>query len=438
MPVQTRIPPHSLDAEVSVLGALLIDKDAIIAVSEFLRPEHFYLESHQQIYEAALTLYEKREPIDVLTVADTLKKKRALAKIGGTSYLGELVNQVPTSAHVEHYGRIVKDAAIKRSLMQTAAKLTEASFDDTVTSEQLLDQAEQQIFALSQAHLSRSFIPIKQALSESFDRLDELHKSPGGLRGIPTGFKDLDDTLAGFQRSNLIILASRPGVGKTTLALNIARHVTVNEKLTVGFFSLEMSQEELVDRLLVAQADIDAWRLKTGKLDEADFTKFSDAMGILADSSLFIDDTPGLSLLEMRTKARRLQVEKDLDLIIVDYLQLVQSPRKWDSRVTEVSEISMGLKNLARELKIPVLALSQLSRAVEQRGTKRPQLADLRESGSIEQDSDVVMFLWRENEDDLENIELSIAKHRNGPLRAIKLRFRGDRIRFFGTETKRS
>jgi len=267
--------------------------------------------------------------------------------------------------------------------------------------------------------------------------LDELQKKAGGLRGVPTGFRDLDDTLAGMQDSNLLILAGRPALGKTSLALNIAQQAAVKAKIPVGFFSLEMSQEELVDRLLVSQGDIDAWRLKTGRLDEADFSRLSDAMGELAETPLFIDDTPGISVLEMRTKARRLQAEHGLKLLIVDYLQLARSNRRWDSRVQEVSEISQGLKNLARELKIPVLALSQLSRAVEARGVKIPQLADLRESGALEQDADVVMFLYREDEEDLEKISLKIAKHRNGPLRTIQLFFKGNRVSFYEAEVKR-
>jgi len=277
---------------------------------------------------------------------------------------------------------------------------------------------------------------VREALAESFDRLDELHKQAEGLRGVPTGFKDLDSALAGMQKSNLLILAARPGVGKTTLALNIAQSLAVEHSRPVAIFSLEMSKEELVDRLLVAQADIDAWKLKTGKLSEEDFTALSNAMGVLAEAPLYIDDTPALSITEMRTRARRLQVDVGIDLLIVDYLQLARS-RHLENRVQEVSEISQGLKNLARELKIPVLALSQLSRAVEQRGEKRPQLADLRESGSIEQDADVVMFLWRDDEENLENVTLDIAKHRNGPLASIKLYFKGDRIRFYGRETKR-
>jgi len=300
-----------------------------------------------------------------------------------------------------------------------------------------MDQAEQQLFSLSQKHMKRAFLPIRDALAESFDRIDELHKAGEGLRGVPTGFADMDDTLAGMQDSNLLILAGRPGMGKTALSLNIAQHAAVVAQIPVGLFSLEMSKEEVVDRLLVSQADIDAWRLKTGRLTPQDFEKLSSAMGILAEAPLFIDDTPGLSVLEMRTKARRLLADVGLKLLVVDYLQLAVG-RNLENRVQEVTEISQGLKNLSRELKIPILALSQLSRAVEHRGSKQPQLADLRESGAIEQDADVVMFLYREDEEDLENMKLWIAKHRNGRLRVIALRFRGDRIRFFGMEKRKA
>jgi len=434
---EVRIPPHSEEAESCVLGALLIDKDAIVSVAEFLRPEHFYNQANVSIYRACLDLYEERKPIDIITLKEKLKAQKNLTKIGGFAYLTSLVNSVPTAAHVEQYGRIVKDNYTKRELIASASKITESAFDEGQEAADVLDQAEQSIFGLSQKHLKQVFIPVKDALAESFDRLDELHKQAGGLRGVPTGFKDLDNTLAGMQNSNLLILAARPGIGKTALCLNIAQYATVKEALPVGFFSLEMSKEELVDRLLVVQADIDAWKLKTGRLDEEDFSRLSEAMGILAEAPLYIDDTPALSVLEMRTKARRLMSEKGLRLLVVDYLQLMRSTRRWENRVQEVSEISQGLKNLARELKIPVLAVSQLSREVEKRGSRRPQLADLRESGAIEQDSDVVMFLWREDEEDMENVELEVAKHRNGPLRRLKLRFRGDRIRFYGMETRR-
>ena len=434
-----KVPPHSEEAEKSVLGACLIDKDAVISVVEFLRPEHFYDENHGQIFEAILVLYEDRAPIDIITLTEKLKKQKALKRTGGATYLSELASSVPTAANIEHYGHIIKDDYTKRMLISAAARVSEQAFDESSEADQVLDKAEQEIFALSQAHLKQVFIPVKDALAESFDRLDELHKKASGLRGVPSGFKDLDNMLAGFQASNMIVLAARPGIGKTALALNIARHVAVEEKTPVGFFSLEMSKEELVDRLLIRQAEIDAWKLKTGKLEEDDFTKLSEAMGALGDvaeAPLFIDDTPAASVLEMRTKARRLQVEHGLELIIVDYMQLVRG-RQRENRVQEVSEISMGLKNLARELKIPVIAVSQLSRAVEVRGGARPRLADLRESGSIEQDADVVVFLYREDEENPENITLEIAKHRNGPTGNFKLRFVPSRISFYGLEVKR-
>lgn len=435
--LNVRIPPHSKEAEESVIGAMLLDRDAVIAVGEFLHPEDFYDERLREIYQACLDLYQERTPIDVLTITDKLKARKSLKNIGGTAFLADLANKVPTAAHVEHYGKIVKDTATKRALMSAATKLVDMSFDDGKSAGEALDEAESSIFSLAQKNLTKSFTSVRTALAESFDRLDELHKQGEGMRGIPTGFSGLDDALAGMQKSNLLILAARPGVGKTSLAMNIAQYVAVQLKRPVGFFSLEMSKEELIDRLLVAQADIDAWKLKTGKLGEDDFTKLSNAMGELAEASLFIDDTPALSVLEMRTKARRLQVEHGLDFLIVDYLQLARS-RNLENRVQEVSEISQGMKNLARELKIPVMVLSQLSRAVESRVGNKPQLSDLRESGSIEQDADVVMFLWREDAEKSENFMLDIAKHRNGPLRSIPLFFKGDRIKFFGRDEKRA
>jgi len=431
-----RVPPHSKEAEQSVLGSLLIDKDAVVSIAPLLRPEHFYESAHQRIFGAILSLFEEREPIDLVTLQDALKKKRALKNVGGASYLATLADKVPTAANVDAYAKIVKDLSIKRELISAATNAVEMAFDESNPTDQVLDKTEQAIFSLSQQHLAKNFIPVKDALAESFDRLDELHKKAGGLRGVPSGFTDIDDCLAGMQDSNLLILAARPGIGKTSLALNIARNVAVTYKQPVGFFSLEMSSEELIDRLLVAQADIDAWRLKTGRLKEDDFVKLSDAMGILAEAPLFIDDTPAMSVLEMRTKARRLQIEEGVKLLIVDYLQLATSSRRWDNRVQEVSDISQSLKNLARELKIPVLSLSQLSRAIEMRGGKEPQLADLRESGAIEQDADVVMFLYHKDEEDRENVTLKVAKHRNGPLKMISLRFKGNRISFYGM-TKR-
>lgn len=430
---QVKTPPHSEEVEASLLGALLINRDAIVEVAEFLKPEFFYRETHGHIYKACLKLYEAREPIDVVTVAEELKKQKVLKKIGGVDYLTDLIDKVPTAAHTTYYAKTIKALATRRSLIGVGADLNEMAFDEARDIDEIMDRAEQSIFAMSQQTVDRVFIPIKSALAESFDRLDELYKHAGGLRGIPTGFKDLDDTLAGMQDSNLIILAARPGMGKTAFALNIAHYAAMQGQVPVGIFSLEMSKEELVDRLLVSQADIDAWRLKTGRLEPDDFSRLSDAMGVLADAPIYIDDTPGLSVLEMRTKARRLKAEHNLKLLVVDYLQLIRG-RGLENRNVEVGEISQGLKNLARELKIPVLSLAQLSRAIEHRGTKVPQLADLRESGSIEQDADVVMFLYRENDDDLSAVKLGIAKHRNGGLRTIDLFFKGDRIKFYGME----
>jgi len=435
-----KVPPHDLEAEKSVLGAALIDPSAMNLVFEFLRPEHFYNPEHQLIFSAMLTQFEKQEPIDLITLRNELKKEGSLKKTGGAAYLSDLINTVPTAAYIEHYGHIVKDHYTKRKLIELASKLVESSFDEKGDAKKLLDNAEKEIFALSQQHLHQDFLELKEVLADSFDRLEEFIKSGTKLRGVTTGFSALDNKLAGLQASNLIIIAARPGVGKTTLALNIALNIAVKEKKPVGFFSLEMSKEELVDRLLVGQADIDAWKLKTGRLSDDDYKSLTEAMGDLSEAPIFIDDSPGISVLEMRTKARKLMVEKNIKLLIVDYLQLADSGRRFDSRVQEVSFISQGLKNLARELKIPVIAVSQLSRAVEQRGTRKPQLADLRESGAIEQDADVVCFLYQDEDTDdlLEKnkrlIRLYIAKHRNGPTGEIELMFRADRVKFFGVD----
>ncbi len=431
-----RILPHDLDAEKSVLGAILIDSEAIVKVADLLHSESFYHPSHQHIYASMEALYEKRQPIDAVTLTNQLKKMKQLTEIGGASTVAELTTLVSTSANVVHYAKLVSETYIKRRLISTSGELSELAFDDSKEVEDIVDAAEQKIFALSQSHVKKAFTPIKETLAESFERLDELQRSGGDLRGLPTGFADLDGILAGLQKSNLIILAARPGMGKTAFALNITMHASVVAKKKVGIFSLEMSREELVDRLLVGQADIDAWKLKTGRLDNQDFLKLSDAMGVLADAQIFIDDTPGMSIFEMRTKARRLMSEHKIDLLVVDYLQLAHGRTK-DNRVQEVAEISGGLKNIARELRVPVIALSQLSRAVESRGEKIPQLSDLRESGSIEQDADVVMFLYRKDDDIRESANLKIAKHRNGGLGEIDLYFRGDRVRFYGMDTKR-
>lgn len=433
--VDKRVPPHDIDAEESVLGSILIDPEAIIKVGELIRPETFYDSSHQAIYEAMEILYENRKPIDAVTLTNQLKKMKQLKHAGGSARIAELSNLVSTAANVVNYAQLIVETFVKRRIITMSGELAQKAFDPGVETNELMDLAEQKVFRVSQTRTDKSFTPLKDTLVESFERLDELQRSGDDLRGVPTGFVDLDRVLAGLQKSNLLILAARPGMGKTALALNIAQYVAVSAGKKVGFFSLEMSKEELVDRLLVSQADIDAWRLKTGRLDQQDFLKLSDAMGVLADAPLFVDDTPGMSIYEMRTKARRLASEQNIDLIVMDYLQLAHGQTR-DNRVQEVGEISQGLKNIARELKIPVLALSQLNRAVESRGEKAPQLSDLRESGSIEQDSDVVMFLYRDNDEVRESMKLKIAKHRNGPLGTIDLFFRGDRIKFFDMESK--
>ncbi len=434
--VDKKLPPHSLEAEQSVLGAIMIDKNAIVEVAGFLRTEHFYDERHGAIFSAMLSLYEERKPIDLLTLAEKLKATKNFKDVGGSGYLAELTGVVPTAAHIEHYGQIVRELHAKRELIRASALMAEMAFDSTKKLADVLDDAESRVFSISQANVSRNVVPLKEVLAQTFDRLDEIQKRGGGMSGIPSGFRDLDSALAGFQDSNLIILAARPGVGKTTLLLDFCRNIAVKEKLPVCFFSLEMSIEELGNRLVVSQSGVDAWKLKTGKLDDDDYDKIQEAMGVMADAPFFIDDTPGISLMEIRTKARRMQLEHGLKLIIVDYLQLVNAGRTFESRVQEVSLISSSLKNLARELKVPVIAASQLNRQVESRGSKKPQLADLRESGSIEQDADVVMFIYRpeENKDmapsDKIPTILSIDKHRNGALTEINLMLHGPKQQF--------
>ncbi len=431
-----RIPPNSNEAEQAVLGALLIDHEAINAVSQLVKPDYFYEENNKTIFTSMLTLYEERKPIDLLTLTHMLKKKKKYDEIGGSSYLTSLANAVPTAANIEHYAQILKEAYIRRTLIKLAGQMTDMSFGEDNNADELLDNAEQNIFSLSQESIKQGFIHVRDALAESFDKLDELHRKKSAFRGVETGFVDLDVLLSGLQDSNLIVLAARPGQGKTAFVVNVAQHVAANNKIPVGMFSLEMSKEELVDRLLISQANIDAWKLKTGKLSEEDFEKLSTAMGELAEAPIYIDDTPGASIAEMRSKARRLQLEHGMKLLIVDYMQLINPGRRFDNRVQEVSFVSQSLKNLARELKIPILAVSQLSRAVEHRGERRPQLADLRESGAIEQDADVVVFLYTQDEEFTPQriVKVNVAKHRNGPLGERELLFRGDRIKFFNVE----
>src|SRR3989338_6838529 len=431
----SRIPPNNIEAEQAVLGALLIDHEAINTVSQMVKPEYFYEDNNKKIYKCMLSLYEERKPIDLLTLTHILKKKKSYDQIGGSEYLTSLANSVPTAANIEHYANILRETYLRRSLITVAGTMTDLSFSDN-EAEEVLNRVEQEIFSLSQESVRQGFIHVREALAESFDKLDELHKREALYRGIATGFVDLDLLLSGLQDSNLIVLAARPGQGKTAFVVNVAQYVASILKIPVGIFSLEMSKEELVDRLLISQANIDAWKLKTGKLSEEDFGKLSEAMGELADAPIYIDDTPGISIAEMRSKARRLQIEHGLKLLIVDYMQLVNPGRRFENRVQEVSFISQNLKNLARELKIPVLTVSQLSRAVEHRGERRPQLADLRESGAIEQDADVVVFLYTQEEEFTPQriVKVNVAKNRNGPVGEKELLFRGDRIKFFNID----
>jgi len=438
-----KIPPQSIEAEQSVLGSLLMDKDAIIKVADILRTDDFYREDHATIYGCILKLFEKRKPIDVVTLTDELEKEKKLKDVGGASYLATLVNSVPTSAHVATYAAIVHQKATLRRLISAAASITEFGFDETSDLETILDKAESTLFSVSQKYVKQYFTPIKDVLEESFDRIDKLHKEKGVLRGVPTGFRDLDNLLAGLQRSDLIVLAARPSIGKSSLALNMADHVACEAKLPVGLFSLEMSKEQVIDRFLCLRGSVDSWKLRTGNLEDEDFGKLNYAMGVLSEAPIFIDDSPFLNVMEIRTKARRLQVEHDLGLIIIDYMQLMSGmgSRNADNRVQEVSEISRSLKALARELNVPVLAISQLSRAVEHRPDKRPMLADLRESGSIEQDADVVMFIYRDDyydkDSDKKNLaEILIRKHRNGPTGDIELYFKPEFMKFATIEKK--
>jgi len=377
-----RLPPQNLEAEQSVLGSLLIDPEAIVKIADILRPEHFYEQKHSVIFEAILELYEKRKPLDLVTVPDKLKKKNLLSMAGGVAYLTDLVSATPTSANIETYANLIKDAYTRRSLVTASSQISELAFMPTDSVNELLDKAEMHIFSISQDYLKQDFVPIRNTLETSFERIEELHKTKGMLRGVPTGLKTLDKILNGLQESNLVILAARPSVGKSSLALNIAEYASIKHNMSVGIFSLEMSREQLVDRMLSEQAGVDNWKISTGNLSDDDFKEVGEAMGLLAEAPIYIDDTPGISVMEMRTKARRLHMDKEVKLIVVDYLQLVRG-RNLENRVQEVSEISQALKNLARELKIPVLACAQLSRAVEQRGGKVPQLSDLRESGCL-------------------------------------------------------
>lgn len=431
-----KVPPQNLDAEKSLLGAVLIDEETLADISEHVTSKDFYEKRHGIIYGGMMRLYEKHKPVDLLTLTDELKRKDEIDAIGGSAYLTELTNYVPTAAHAEAYAELVAQKAVRRRLIKASGEISELGYNEDTTTQELLEKAEAELFSVSDQSLKQDLVSIETILTESFDRMEELHRNKGTLRGVRTGYRDLDTMTAGLQRSDLIILAARPAMGKTTLVTNLAYNVATVSKQPVLFFSLEMSKEQLVDRMLADSSGVDAWNIRTGNLSDDDFSKLSEAMGEMAEAPIYIDDTPGMTVLEMRTKARRAMHEQPLGLIIIDYLQLMQgSGRDGGNRVQEVSEISRGLKLIARELNVPVIALSQLSRSVESRSPQIPQLADLRESGSIEQDADIVMFIYREAyynpETERENItDLIIAKHRNGPTGKVELYFDPKRLRF--------
>ncbi|MCX6729636.1 MAG: replicative DNA helicase [Candidatus Saccharibacteria bacterium] len=441
---QPIIPPHNTDAEASLLGAILIDSDAIVKIADVITSSDFYDERNGRIFEAVTQLYEKHSPIDVLTLSDQLKSSGFIEFVGGASYLTQLTNFVPTAAHVEQYAEIVSQKAIRRRLIQVAQETVTLSYNEERDLQELIEEAETRLFEVSQKHVKQDISSVESVLSESFDRLDELHKDKGKLRGIPTGFKDLDNILAGLQRSDLFILAARPSIGKTALALGLAHSIALKAKEPVLMFSLEMSKEQLVDRMLATESGVDAWALRTGNLTDSDFEKIGNAMGSLSEAQIFIDDTPGITVSDLRTKARRESHIRPLGLIIVDYLQLMSGGSRFASdgnRVQEISAISRGLKGIARELNVPLIALSQLSRSVESRTPQIPQLQDLRESGSIEQDADVVAFLYREDyynpESERKNImDVFIKKHRNGPTGAVELYFDREKQQFRSVDTR--
>ncbi len=426
--------PQNIEAEKATLGSILLNREAIVAVAPWLLAEYFYMDRHAQIYEAMLACYNARIPPDTRTVSEELRRRERLDSIGGVPYLSDLVDTVPTSYHVEYYARIVERTALLRQLIKAGGKIAALGYDEREELENTLDQAEQTLFEVSQRRSNQDFIHIGQVIDSYYEQINYLQEHRGEVVGVPSGFRDLDELTGGLQQSDLIILAARPSVGKTSFALSLGYNVATRHQRNVGIFSLEMSRDQLVQRLLAMDTRIDSHRLRTGHLNEADLQNVMESMGRLAAVPIYIEDTPGLSIMEVRSKARRLQSQSGVDLIIIDYLQLMAGKRS-DNRVQEVSEISRGLKALARELNVPVIALSQLSRAVEGRTSHIPMLSDLRESGSIEQDADIVMFIYREElydkETDKKGIaELHIAKHRNGPIGVVPMRFDAATTRF--------
>ncbi len=442
-PIAGRVPPHNLEAEASVLGSLMLDRNAIVRIADFLRPDDFYLDQHGQVYRAAINLYDRSDPIDLLTMASELEKMRVLDRIGGQEFLAELESGVPTAANVEYYGHLVEEAATKRKLIAAGSRITGFGFDESVPAVQALDQAEGVIFSIAEGRITQDFVALKDVLKETWDQIERIHKDQSLLSGVPSGFTDLDAKTGGFQKSDLIIIAARPGIGKTSLTLNIAQHASIQHKIPVAIFSLEMSEQQLVTRLLCSEAAVDSYRLRSGLLKDSEWPRIAQAMGALSEAQIFIDDSPSISAIELRTKARRLKSANNLGLIIVDYLQLMHGQNQ-ENRVQEISDISRSLKSLARELQIPVIACSQLSREPEKRTDHRPQLADLRESGALEQDADLVLFIYRERmyndnlADDKRNVaEILIGKHRNGPVGKVELLFVDEQTRFVNLDRRR-
>lgn len=445
MPTETkkhlRLPPHNTDAEKALLGSVMLRPEVMYEVTDLAYASSFYSEKHRLIFETMLELFSKRNPTDMLTVSARLQEKNLLEDIGGNSYLSDLVNAVPSAANAAYYAQIIQKKHIARNLIGAADYISSLGYDEAAELEELLDQAQKKIYDVTNIASIHKFVELKEELTEAWERLDRLHNSGDGLRGVPSGFKDIDDKLSGFQKSDLVILAARPSVGKTALALDMARQAAVEHNIPVGIFSLEMSSQQLVDRMLASQSNVDAWKLRTGRgIREDDFTAIRQSLDKLSKAPIFIDDQPGNNILKMRSVARRLKNEKGLGLIVVDYLQLITTTKNYDSMVNQVTEISRSLKNLARELDVPVLALSQLSRAIEQRGG-RPKLSDLRDSGSIEQDADVVMFIHREDkaksaaESEKTNIaEILIEKHRNGATGKVELFFDEKKASFLPLE----
>jgi replicative DNA helicase len=436
-----QIVPHSREAEEAVLGAVLINPEAYFDVAQFLQSDDFYIHRHRWIWEAFHRLHERRTPIDFLTVSEELDQMGQLAEVGGAAYLTTLINNVPTSLHAEAYGRLVEQTAIRRRMLTAANDIAKLAYQEEIGVDQVMDEAEKAIFGVSERRMTRDLQSIQEVLSEYYDRIDQLASRGEEFYGVPTGFIDLDRLLGGLQPSDFLIIAGRPGMGKTAFMLSAAKNAAQTHKKHVAIFSLEMSNEQLVQRLIAQETGIDSQRLRTGNLEEDEWPVFTHAIEVMSDTHIFLDDTPALTPLQLRTKSRRLHLEYQLDLIIVDYLQLMSSGARSENRVQEVSHISRNLKVLARELNVPVLAAAQLSRAVEQRADKEPQLSDLRESGSLEQDADVVMFIHRpevyEKDTLKQNIaQIKVAKHRNGPVGTIEMVFRSKLAKFENAATR--